>query len=98
MAMNHKKAMEEKQNRIVEVMISSVKPFQLMMGKIIGIGLVGLTQFMIWALLGFVVQIILGSILAPQLMDMQAMNQQGMGGDNMQILNAFNSLKDQHFG
>jgi ABC-2 type transport system permease protein len=40
--------MEEKTNRIVEVIISSVRPFQLMMGKIIGIGLVGLTQFLIW--------------------------------------------------
>ncbi len=40
--------MEEKTNRIIEVIISSVKPFQLMMGKIIGIGLVGLTQFLIW--------------------------------------------------
>lgn len=42
---------EEKSNRIVEVIISSVKPFQLMMGKIIGIGLVGLTQFALWLLL-----------------------------------------------
>jgi ABC-2 type transport system permease protein len=40
--------LEEKTNRIVEVIVSSVKPFQLMMGKIIGIGLVGLTQFLIW--------------------------------------------------
>ncbi|MDP3468921.1 MAG: ABC transporter permease [Daejeonella sp.] len=39
---------EEKTSRIVEVVISSVKPFQLMMGKIIGIGLVGLTQFLLW--------------------------------------------------
>ncbi len=43
--------MEEKMNRIVEVMISSVKPFQLMMGKIIGVGAVGLTQVLIWAIL-----------------------------------------------
>lgn len=43
--------MEEKQNRVVEVLISSVKPFQLMMGKIIGIALVGLTQFLLWILL-----------------------------------------------
>jgi len=43
--------MEEKTNRIVEVIISSVKPFQLMMGKVIGIGLVGLTQFVIWVVL-----------------------------------------------
>jgi ABC-2 type transport system permease protein len=43
--------MEEKTTRIVEVMISSVKPFQLMMGKIIGVGAVGLTQVAIWAIL-----------------------------------------------
>ena len=47
--------MEEKQSRIVEVIISSVKPFQLMMGKIIGIAMVGLTQFAIWVLLGFTI-------------------------------------------
>ena len=47
--------MEEKQSRIVEVIISSVKPFQLMMGKIVGIALVGLTQFAIWVFLGFVI-------------------------------------------
>ena len=43
--------MEEKTNRIAEVIVSSVKPFQLMLGKIIGIGLVGLTQFAIWMIL-----------------------------------------------
>jgi ABC-2 type transport system permease protein len=42
---------EEKSNRIVEVIISSVKPFQLMMGKIIGVGLVALTQFALWGVL-----------------------------------------------
>ena len=45
--------MEEKTNRIVEVIISSVKPFQLMMGKVIGVALVGLTQFLIWIVLIF---------------------------------------------
>ncbi|MCW5899380.1 MAG: ABC transporter permease [Flavobacteriales bacterium] len=40
--------MEEKQNRVVEVIISSVRPFQLMMGKITGIALVGFTQFILW--------------------------------------------------
>ncbi|MCI6169213.1 MAG: ABC transporter permease [Muribaculaceae bacterium] len=39
---------EEKTNRIVEVVVSSCKPFELMMGKIIGVGLVGLTQFALW--------------------------------------------------
>ncbi|MDD5149019.1 MAG: ABC transporter permease [Flavobacterium sp.] len=43
---------EEKANRIVEIIISSVKPFQLMMGKIIGTSLAGLLQFFIWAILG----------------------------------------------
>lgn len=46
-----KGVMEEKSNRIVEVIISSVKPFQLMLGKIIGIAFVGLTQFTLWILL-----------------------------------------------
>ncbi|QJD79933.1 ABC transporter permease [Spirosoma rhododendri] len=43
--------MEEKTNRIIEVIISSVKPFQLMLGKIIGVALVGLTQFLLWIVL-----------------------------------------------
>lgn len=42
---------EEKTNRIIEVIISSVKPFQLMMGKVIGVSLVALTQFLLWILL-----------------------------------------------
>lgn len=45
---------EEKVNRIVEVIISSVKPFQLMMGKIVGVALVGLTQFILWIIMTFV--------------------------------------------
>ncbi len=43
---------EEKTNRIIEVIISSVKPFQLMMGKILGTTLAGITQFAIWVILG----------------------------------------------
>ena len=43
---------EEKSSRVVEVVLSSLKPFQLMMGKILGIGAVGLTQFSIWTLFG----------------------------------------------
>lgn len=46
-----KGVMEEKSNRIVEVIISSVKPFQLMLGKIIGVAFVGLTQFTLWIIL-----------------------------------------------
>lgn len=43
---------EEKTNRIIEIIISSVKPFQLMMGKIIGTSLAGILQFFIWAVIG----------------------------------------------
>ena len=42
---------EEKTNRVIEVIVSSVKPFQLMLGKILGVGLVGLTQFLLWIVL-----------------------------------------------
>ncbi len=45
---------EEKTNRIVEIIISSVKPFQLMMGKIIGTSMAGLLQFFIWAIIGLI--------------------------------------------
>ena len=48
---------EEKSNRIVEVIVSSVKPFQLMMGKVIGVSLVALTQFVMWILLTGVIYI-----------------------------------------
>ncbi|GAB3005426.1 ABC transporter permease [Niabella terrae] len=47
--------MEEKTNRIAEVMVSSVRPFQLMLGKIIGIALVALTQFLLWIAFVFIV-------------------------------------------
>ncbi len=46
---------EEKSSRVIEIIISSVKPFQLMMGKIAGIGMVGLTQFLIWVILTFII-------------------------------------------
>jgi ABC-2 type transport system permease protein len=56
---------EEKTNRIIEVIVSSVKPFELMMGKVIGIGLVGLTQFILWIIFSgvayTVVMVVLGS-------------------------------------
>ncbi len=50
-AMVMRGVLEEKTSRIVEVIISSVKPFQLMMGKILGVALVGLTQFLLWVVL-----------------------------------------------
>ncbi len=55
--------MEEKTNRIVEVIISSVKPFELMLGKIIGVALVGLTQFVLWILLTFGIYTVVSNVL-----------------------------------
>jgi ABC-2 type transport system permease protein len=56
-------AMEEKTNRIVEVIVSSVKPFQLMMGKILGVALVGLSQFIAWVLLTTGFLTVIGQLL-----------------------------------
>ncbi len=60
--------MEEKSSRIVEVIISSVKPFQLMLGKIVGVAAVGLTQFLLWIILSSVLfstaQLIMGDAIA----------------------------------
>ncbi|SHI47332.1 ABC-2 type transport system permease protein [Tangfeifania diversioriginum] len=58
--------MEEKKNRIVEVIISSVKPFQLMAGKIIGTALVGLTQVAIWVVVGMIVLTAMQSFFTPE--------------------------------
>ena len=55
---------EEKQNRIVEVIASSVRPFELLMGKVLGIGAVGLTQVAAWVALGAAVLAVLGPALA----------------------------------
>lgn len=54
---------EEKTNRIIEIIISSVKPFKLMMGKIIGTSLAGILQFLIWAVLGTILFAVAGSFL-----------------------------------
>lgn len=60
---------EEKTNRIIEVIISSVKPFELMMGKIVGIALVGLTQFLLWIVLTIGIYLVASGILiGPEVM------------------------------
>lgn len=63
---------EEKSSRIVEILVSSLKPFQLMMGKIVGIGAVGLTQFLIWVvLIGSLSTLVIG-VLGMQMPQNQA--------------------------
>ena len=84
--------MQEKTNRIVEVMVSSVKPFELMIGKIVSIGLVGLTQLGIWII--FLVGIFLsagayfsfnGGVDPAQMSDMAAMTTTMNGVDASQL-------------
>jgi len=66
---------QEKTNRIVEVMISSVKPFELMMGKIIGIAMVGLTQFLMWVILTGVIAAAVGSVFGSGSLDVNSLQQ-----------------------
>lgn len=58
---------EEKTNRIIEIIISSVKPFQLMMGKIIGNSLAGILQFLIWAIVGGILFFVFSYVLGMQM-------------------------------
>lgn len=72
--------MEEKTNRIVELMVSSVKPFQLMMGKIVGIALVGFVQLAIWGIMLAVILTVAGTVLGISGADMAQTQQMGMVG------------------
>lgn len=82
---------EEKTSRIIEVIISSVKPIQLMMGKIIGTSLAGITQFLVWIVLGGLLLVITSVILDVNLFDSalsqkELMLQATQGGDfNLQL-------------
>ena len=80
---------EEKSSRIVEVIISSIKPFQLMLGKIVGIALVGLLQFAIWILLTFGIVAAATSAMAGGLQEVaaeQVGTVQQVGGDGLTSL------------
>ena len=74
-----KGVMEEKTNRIVEVLISSVRPFQLLLGKIIGIGGVGITQFLLWIVLISFTYMGLGIAFSGSMEGFQQMSQGQMG-------------------
>lgn len=71
---------EEKSNRIIEVLISSVKPFELMMGKILGVALIGLTQFALWIVLTFAITA--GASYFMNLEDVQKQQMEQSVGDN----------------
>jgi ABC-2 type transport system permease protein len=90
---------EEKTNRIIEVIISSVKPFQLMLGKVIGIGAVGLLQFLIWVVLSGVIYAVAGATILKDKFDTEALasGQQGMDqamemGKGMEIMQMLETI------
>jgi ABC-2 type transport system permease protein len=74
--------LEEKQNRIVEVIVSSVKPMQLMLGKVLGLALVGFTQILIWVVFGFLL-ITVGGLIAGSGVNVQDIASSGMPGGMM---------------
>ena len=92
---------EEKTNRIVEIVISSVKPFQLMTGKIIGTSLAGLTQFIVWGFLFFAFSTIISSLFGITSMPGNARDAQvilsasegsGISSGSLEMISAFVNL------
>ena len=97
---------EEKTNRIIEVIISSVKPFELMMGKIIGIALVGLTQFLLWIVLTIGIYFVAsGLLIGPEVLSpsgtvmTEEISQitETTGGEDI-MLEAVNMVQSINFG
>ena len=92
---------EEKTNRIVEIVISSVKPFQLMTGKIIGTSLAGLTQFVVWGFLFFAFSTIISSLFGITSMPgnatdaqliLSASEESGISSGSLEMISAFVNL------
>ncbi|SDS22234.1 ABC-2 type transport system permease protein [Polaribacter sp. KT25b] len=86
---------EEKTSRIIEVIVSSVKPFQLMLGKILGNASAGLLQFFIWGILLFIIATVASSIFGVDMVEMQTAKlpaeqleaaKQAAGSDKMQMV------------
>lgn len=84
--------MEEKTNRIAEVIISSVRPFQLMMGKILGIGAVGLTQFLIWIVLIAGITAVLTAMIPAEILQQAQETSQQIPGSSQQGSEAIRNI------
>lgn len=94
--------MEEKTNRIIEVIISSVKPFQLMLGKIIGVSAVGLTQMLMWIIMTVALMSVVGMFIPMETMA-EAQQQNSMGGGTSpeqmsEVMGTLNAVKAQNWG
>lgn len=89
---------EEKSSRIIEVIISSVKPFQLMMGKIIGIGMVGLTQFVLWIFLSLILAGVASTFLVSkedlmsQMTQNESLSQATSSSSQLELYSALQSI------
>lgn len=89
-----KGVIEEKTNRIIEVLVSSVKPFQFLMGKIIGVASVGLLQFLIWVVFGLFLIFIMQAFFLPHL-DMEALRNAGTMAGGMPEMNGAGNLSPE---
>ncbi len=97
-AMVMRGVMEEKTSRIAEVIVSSVRPFQLMMGKIFGIGAVGLTQFLIWIVLIAVFSTILSSMIPPEVLMQAQQSSKDIPGVSQEGSDAVRNLANAKLG
>ena len=94
-AMVMRGVIEEKTSRVVEVIISSVKPVQLMMGKIIGIALVGLTQFAVWILLTVaIVSVVKSNVISKDTMEQVQQLPQSLAQADQNIPGATSSITE----
>lgn len=98
-AMVMRSTLEEKMNRIVEVIVSSVRPFQMMMGKILGVAAVGLTQFLAWVVLSGILIAALGTAYAGKMgsavgkgVTQNPAAEQAMSGAKMEMLDSLQSM------
>lgn len=94
---------EEKTSRIVEVIVSTVRPFQLMMGKIVGVALVGLTQFLLWILLVALITSIINAVFLSDVTSLTqnmgdvSMNTHQGGSNTNSAVNILEALKNFNF-
>jgi len=97
-AMVMRGVMEEKTNRIAEVMVSSVKPFQLMMGKILGIAAVGLTQLLLWIVLIMILSTAASAFIPTEVIQQAGEANKsipgGMGNNNQMAMKMLDLQKD----
>ncbi len=89
-----KGVIEEKTNRIIEVLVSSVKPFQFLLGKIIGVAAVGLVQFLIWVVFGLFLILTMQAFFLPDL-DLEALRQAGPIMSDMSSITGSSQLNNE---